>query len=104
MTQSLRLASFLIILVYEPRSLQYPDLSWARVARSIQVKSFSVSLIGEDNHPTLDFCLTAGSLDDCVSMNCLECYFPIVYDHNRFYSVSMSGESMSFVCYRGLLW
>ena len=36
--------------------------------------------------------MTVDSLDDCVSMNCMECSFPIVCDHNRFYSESMSSE------------
>ena len=36
--------------------------------------------------------LTVGSIDDCVSMNCLECSFPIGCDNNRLYSVSKSSE------------
>ena len=54
----LRLASFLILFLYEPKSLQYPDINWSRVARSLQVRSFSMSLIGggEDEHPPLHFC------------------------------------------------
>ena len=38
-------ASFFILLLKEPRSLQYPDLNCARVARSFMVKSFSELLI-----------------------------------------------------------
>ena len=36
--------------------------------------------------------LTVGSLDGCVSINCMERYFPIVCDHNRFYSDAISSE------------
>ena len=43
--QTSRLTSLLILLLKEPRSLQCPDLSWARVVRSFRVNSFSEMLI-----------------------------------------------------------
>ena len=44
--QTSRLASFFILLLYDPRSLQYSDLNCAMVARSFLVRFFSESLIG----------------------------------------------------------
>ena len=41
--QALSLGSFFILLLYEPGSLQYPDLNCARVAHSFLVRSFSES-------------------------------------------------------------
>ena len=55
---------------------------------SLLVRSLSMSLIGGRTiiQHYISF-LTVSSRDDCVSMNCMEYYFPIVYDHNRLYTV-----------------
>ena len=37
------------------------------------------------------FVLTLNSHIDYISVECLECSFPIIFDHHWLYSVSMSG-------------
>ena len=59
--------------------MQYPDLNCARVARSFLVGSFSESLVGCGRPSnTIFFFLIFDSLVDCVRVNCLECWFPII--------------------------
>ena len=48
----------------KPKSLQYPDLSWAKVARSLLVRSLSVSLIVGRTIIQHISIMTVGSLDD----------------------------------------
>ena len=56
------------------------------------VKSLPVLFIEGGRSSSTTFFQDYGSLDDCDNMNCMDCYFPIVYDHNRFYSGSMFDE------------
>ena len=51
--QTLRLASFFILPLYEPRSLQYPDLNRARVVRSSLLGLFLSRWLGVADHLTL---------------------------------------------------
>ena len=53
LSQMLRQAAFVILLLYELRGLQCPVLNWASIVGYFLVWSFSEFLIGEDHHPTL---------------------------------------------------
>ena len=65
------IASFLILLFYDPKSFKYPDLTGSRVERLFLVR-FCVIDWGKTIIQHYIYFLTVGDLNDCVSMNGLD--------------------------------